>query len=314
VIRQRLKRWFDGRMRPVDQWRLNQRNVYIVPTTAGFAFCGTLLLLLVASINYQLNLGYLLTFLLAGSALASMHQTHATLRGLTLHARCPQPAFAGGLAKIEVHLLNPGRQRHGIGVGLRDTPAESFAWCDVPAQGRTVAHISFVPDRRGRHPLPALRAETRFPLGLFKAWTLWRPAAEILVYPRPEESVAALPAGQPVAAFSISRRSADGAEFEGVRAYRRADTMRQVVWKKAAQTGELVSRDSSVSANLELWLDYAGAQLADPEARLSRLTAWAVAADRLALAFGLRLPGVEMAPALGDLHRRAVLEALAVWR
>jgi hypothetical protein len=42
----------------------------------------TLLVLLVASINYQLNLGYLLTFLLAGSALVGMHVCHATLRGL----------------------------------------------------------------------------------------------------------------------------------------------------------------------------------------------------------------------------------------
>jgi hypothetical protein len=45
----------------------------------------TLLVLLVASINYQLNLGYLLTFLLAGSAVVGMHVCHGTLRGLTMH-------------------------------------------------------------------------------------------------------------------------------------------------------------------------------------------------------------------------------------
>ena len=38
----------------------------------------TLLVLLVASINYQLNLGYLLTFPLAGSALVGMHLCHGT--------------------------------------------------------------------------------------------------------------------------------------------------------------------------------------------------------------------------------------------
>ena len=41
----------------------------------------TLLVLLVASINYQLNLGYVLTFLLAGSAVVGMHVCHGTLRG-----------------------------------------------------------------------------------------------------------------------------------------------------------------------------------------------------------------------------------------
>ena len=43
------------------------------------------MVLLLASINYQLNLGYLLTFLLAGSGVVAMHVTHGTLRGLTLH-------------------------------------------------------------------------------------------------------------------------------------------------------------------------------------------------------------------------------------
>jgi hypothetical protein len=43
--------------------------------------------MLLASINYQLNLGYALTFLLAGAGLVSMHLTHGTLRGLTLHLR-----------------------------------------------------------------------------------------------------------------------------------------------------------------------------------------------------------------------------------
>jgi len=47
----------------------------------------TLLVMLVSSINYQLNLGYVLTFLLAGSGLVSIHLTHGTLRGLTLRLR-----------------------------------------------------------------------------------------------------------------------------------------------------------------------------------------------------------------------------------
>jgi hypothetical protein len=64
-----------------DTTLLTQRNVYILPTGAGWMLALTLLVLLVASINFQLNLGYLLTFLLAGSAVAGMHICHATLRG-----------------------------------------------------------------------------------------------------------------------------------------------------------------------------------------------------------------------------------------
>ncbi len=49
--------------------------------------------MLVSSINYQLNLGYVLTFLLAGSALVSIHMTHGTLRGLTLRLRPARPCL-----------------------------------------------------------------------------------------------------------------------------------------------------------------------------------------------------------------------------
>ena len=40
-----------------------------------------MLVLLLASINYQLNLGYILTFLLAGSGVVSMHITTARCAG-----------------------------------------------------------------------------------------------------------------------------------------------------------------------------------------------------------------------------------------
>src|SRR5665647_2936507 len=81
----RLRRWFETRQPPSDSITLTQRNVYILPTRPGFMLGATLLVLLVSSINYQLNLGYLLTFLLAGSALVGMHVCHATLRGLTMN-------------------------------------------------------------------------------------------------------------------------------------------------------------------------------------------------------------------------------------
>jgi uncharacterized protein (DUF58 family) len=38
-----------------------------------------------------------------------------------------------------------------------------------------------------------------------------------------------------------------------------------------------------------------------------------LAAHRAGADFALRLPGVELPPAQGDAHRRACLEALALW-
>jgi uncharacterized protein (DUF58 family) len=268
--------------------------------------------MLVASINYQLNLGYLLTFLLTGSALISIHLTHATLRGLTLRVKPPAPVFLGDSAELEIVLTNPGGARHGIGLAVRHARPFSFAWCDVAAQGSASARVRFVPPRRGLSRVPTLMAETRFPLGLFRAWTVWRPAAQALAYPRPEDPPVPLPATQSVPGATTAARAADGGEFDGVRSYRRGDAMRRIVWKKAAKTGELVSRDTTENANRELWLDFESAALDDKEARLSRLAAWTLAAEQLGLAFGLRIPGVELMPGQGDAQRRATLEALAL--
>lgn len=312
-LRQRVQRWFEQRVPRQDSQTLTQRNIYILPTRAGWAFCATLAVMLLASINYQLNLGYALTFLLGGAALVSMHQTHANLRRLTLQLKAPQPVFAGEPATIEVVLASPGHARCGIGLRVASAARDGTAFVDVPDHGQASARLRFVAPGRGRHRLPTLVADTHFPLGLFRAWTVWRPAALVLVYPAPEAPPQPLPA--PPAAHDGERAGRIGAgnEFDGVRAWRRGDALRQVAWKKSARGGELVSRDTRASSAHALWLDFALTGAIDAESRLRRLTAWVLAAEALGLNFGLRLPGVEVAAAGGEPHRGTALEALAVW-
>ena len=300
-----------------DNLLLTQRNIYILPTRAGLMYGFTLAVLLVASINYQLNLGYLLTFLLAGSGAVSMHLTHNTLRGLTLHLRPPSPAFAGRTALIDVVLSSPGPARYGIGLRLQAARPEALVHGDVPAGGEARMHLGFEPATRGRHDLPTVCVETRFPLGLFRAWALWRPAAQLMVYPRPEEPASPLPAATAVAGGPLRSRTTGSGEFEGVRQYRRGDPLKTIVWKKAAQAlasgGELVTRDSTTQTQQQLWLDWHAAGSGGPDSRLSRLTAWVIEADRRDAAWGLALPGVEVPIGQGETQRRRSLEALALW-
>lgn len=319
---ERLHAWFESRLPVSDSHRLRQRNIYIVPTGAGWFFALLLLVLLLASINYQLSLGYALTFLLAGSALVSMHLTHGTLRGLQLHLRTAGPVFAGESAAFAVVIDNPGSARHGIGLGLRRAPAgEALSWVDVPGGGQAHATLRFTPTHRGWHAVPALKVETRFPFGLFRAWSVWRPAARVLAWPQPEQPAPPLPEdGSSAAEGAVGRSLQTSGEFEGLRPWRRGDTLRQIAWKKVARTAQagdahLVSRDTQRPASQTLWLDWQTTRTptGDTESRLSRLAAWVVRADQEGAACGLRLPGVELAPAHGEPHRRALLEALALW-
>jgi uncharacterized protein (DUF58 family) len=310
-LRARVRHWWLRRLTPADNLLLTQRNVYILPTRAGWMLAVTLLALLIGSINYQLNLGYLLTFLLAGCAAAGMLVCYGTLRGLSLHMQPPQPLFAGTLAALDIKLINTRRApRLAIGVALAGTAR--WSWADVPAQGEATLQIGFQPMRRGLHPVPVLTAETRYPLGTFRVWTLWRPAAQMLVYPAPEALPPPLPPGEPRSGAGQAGSARASGEFDGVRAYQRGDPLKLIVWKKFARSGELVSRDTQQMQRQQLWLDFARAGALAPEGRLSRLTAWVQAADKQGLDYGLRLPGVEIAPGGGAAQRLRCLEALAM--
>ncbi len=304
-------RWLEQRLALRDSMTLTQRNVYILPTGPGLMLAATLLLLLLTSINYQLNLGYLLTFLLAGSAIVGMHVSHGTLRGLTMNLIAPEPQFAGSSAPIGIYLQSR-RRTIRYGVGLSVLHSGHWLWVDLPAQGSSTVHIAFKPTRRGLHLVPTLTAETRYPLGTFRVWTIWRPAAKVLVYPRPETFPPALPTGRARADGAASAHLSSSGEYDGVRAYRRGDPLKLIVWKKFAKAEQLVSRDAQQVQHTELWLDREHSGSNDPEQQLSRLCAWVLQAEQQGVDYGLRLGSLQISPGCGEPHKKRCLEALAL--
>ena len=317
-LRARWQAWWQSRQVPADTHQTTQRNVYIVPTWAGVAFCGTLGVLLLASINEQLSLGYALTFALTGAGLASMHTTHANLRGLQMDLKAPEGAHAGDEVALELRLHNAGGARFGIAVSAQlDTGATEPAWVDIPARGHAVLRLRLPATQRGLRELPRLIITTRFPLGFFRAWSYWRPASRVWVYPRAEVSPPPFPAQAEAGAGEATsrRQAAGGTDFAGVRSYRRGDSRKQILWRKSAlamaEGLPLWVRETEAPLAQDLWLDWRDTPGRDIEARLSRLTAWVLAAERLGQPYGLRLGARDIAPSLGSSHRQACLEALA---
>ena len=87
---------------------LGHRRVYILPTRLGMMFGATLAIMLVGSINYALSLGFMLTFLLAGMALAGMVHTVRNLAQLVIIAGRAEPVFVGESAQFRLFLENGG--------------------------------------------------------------------------------------------------------------------------------------------------------------------------------------------------------------
>lgn len=308
-----VQAWFYGAAPPErGAIVLGHRRVYIVPSRLGLLFGGALLILLMGSINYSLSLGFALTFLLAGMGLAGMVQTTRNLAQLVVRAGRADPVFAGGRATFRLSLANAADfDRPEIAV--RQLASGAACTVDVAADGVADALLAVPAERRGWLPLGRVMLETRFPLGLFRAWSYVQPDSRCLVYPRPEPG--ALPPRTPSPqAGGAQSRTQGSDDFSSLRAYQPSDSPRHIAWKSAARSEHLLTKQFAGEASAELWLDLRDVQASlGLEQKLSRLTGWVLAAEREGAQYGLRLPGNEIPPSRGDAHRSACLEALALY-
>lgn len=311
-----LRRWLDTWLYPLREPQsgaivLGHRRVYILPVSHGYLYVLVLLIMLAGSINYALSLGFILTFLLAGLGLNGILHTFRNLANLRVVANRPRSVFIGQTAEFPIRIENPSDfARASIEVSHPGVATHAF---DVPARAETVILIPVPADQRGLLPLKRVRLLSRFPLGLFRAWSHADFDVRCIVYPKPEPPGEPLPL--PAGERGEGATSAIGTEdYSGLRPYHAGDSPRRIAWKADAREQGLLTKVFSGRAETHLWLSWSElpAQL-DPESRLSRLTRWVLDADAIDCAYGLRLPGVTIEPATGIEHRTRCLEALALY-
>lgn len=301
---------------------LDRRRVYIFPSRAGRGFVLMLGVMLLGSINYENSLGYLLTFLLGGIFVVTILHTYRNLAGLRFSGGRAEPVFVGDDAVFQISVDNrQQRDRHAL--EIRPAPTgRRWAWAgdtetdarlDLPARHMGSARVVRHARERGWLYLNRLEVQTVFPLGLFTAWSYWDTGLRCLVYPRPA-GVLPLPAPSAEVLAQDSGRLAGTDDFAGFRDYRPGDSPRHIAWKALArEQGLHVKRFAGGSAGeLVLEADQV-AHLPTVEARLSQLCKWVVEADRHDLVYGLRLPGVDIEPGCGGVHRDQCLTALALY-
>ena len=289
---------------------LEQRRVYILPTRPGVAFAMALLVMLIGSINYNLSLGYILTFLLGSMGLVAILHTFRNLVHLRITAGRVEPVFAGETAWFELFLENRSRyERCAIALWHEGRPTR----CDIASQRGCTVSVPVKAQKRGWLMPGRVTVDTRFPAGLLRAWSYIRPDTRCLVYPKPDDSLMPLP--DPSGGSGETRVAGGGSDdFAGLRAFQASDSPRHIHWKAAARGQGLQTKVFSGRAAAELWLDWSLLpERMDLESKLARLTRWVLAADQDGLRYGLRLPGLTLAPDTGESHRLACLRELALY-
>jgi uncharacterized protein (DUF58 family) len=320
-LRKRWQHWADQRHPRQATQVFTQRNLYIVPSRQGGTYllvCGVLLL---ASINEQVNLGYALTFLLGGVGFAAMGRSHANLRGVTLSLQALPRLHAGQSAALPVQIDGAPEGRAALGVQLT-WPGEQTVWADTPARGAFAVTVPLRMPERGEHSLPRLRVQSRYPLGLFTVWGYWRPVQTVVVWPTPESPCPAWPDAPGDAVSGTQSGNNGSASPDELREWQRGDSMRQVVWRKSAWRMDMhlppvvrEPRPEHPPKRHLRWEDTAS--LGHTEARLSRLTAWLIEAERQAThgggRYALSLPGTSVPEGSGQNHLQQCLDLLARW-
>ena len=292
---------------------LTQRQIFIIPTRTGILFAAILGLMLIGAINYNLSLGHALVFLLAGLGLVTMVHTFRNLVTLRLTPGRVEPVFAGEIARFNVHLEND-RQQARRALNLAFGKYESVS-INIAANAQALIAVPFPAQARGILNPGRITLSTRYPLGLFHAWSYPHPRLSCLVYPRPIER----PLPPPTAVSHIGQRQGDSGQedFTGLRQRQPNDSPRHIAWKAVARNidhSPLLIKQFAGGAAEQLWLDLALTTTENGlEKRLSILTGWVIIAERMQARYGLRLPGREIMPNQGNTHRDACLEALALY-
>jgi uncharacterized protein (DUF58 family) len=310
TLRERFdpRRFFQGGKAVDGPVTLGHRNVFIVPNKRGFGLALLLLLQLLASINYNNSLGFILSFLMGSIAMLGAVYGFRNLAGLELRAGRAEPVFAGEAAKFKLFIDNPTQAlRIALRVGLRHGPAQALNL--LPGENRQ-AVLSLEAARRGWLDLPTVTLSSVFPLGLFHAWSPLRLKERVLVYPRPAPDSLPFPSS-PGGDGGNRRASAD--DFHGFQSYQPGDPLRRIHWKGVAKGQGVHVKEYRGEESVQLYLDWAQTPGHDAEARLSRLCRWVLDAEQSGAVYGLRLPGTDIKPASGPGHVRMCLESLALF-
>lgn len=291
------------------QLHIGARQIYILPTRYGILFAMILMLMLIGSVNYNNNLGFLLTFFLIALGLVTMVHTWKTLLGLQLSANVTLPAFATTETSLNVYMHDPLKRYRGAifcSVNKRvGGPA------DVTPERQQLLTVPVVFDSRGYHTIPRISVFTFYPLGLFRAWCYLEIPTEVLVYPQPGDSIGF----NTQASFDNGQGGTKGTgadDFSGMRNYREGDSPQRIHWPAWASRDILVSKQFSGENAEELWFNWAQTS-GNVEVRLCQLCRAIIDAHKQNLLYGLELPNTRIEPATGSKHFQQCLSALALF-
>ena len=312
-FRARFRLWLSRRLKPARRQQLHRNNLFIFPSTAGFAYLLVNLVLWLTGTNYENNLILALAFLQTALFVVSIHHTFFNMSGLTIEALTTTPCFLGEKSEVELRLTRGNSvSKESVQLGYS---SKELAEVDLIEHSTSKVTLFVTGLHRGWCRPDRLLVQSVFPLGLVRCWTWLALDISILVYPRPQAGAEA--------PFGVSSDGEGGGvsdagvdDFAGLKLYTPGVSIRHIAWKHYASAQGLYSKEYVADRAATRWLDWSELEGLGVETRLSTLCYWAQQFHKRGHAYGLRLPDIEIAPDTGTAHYHQILKALALfqWR
>lgn len=285
------------------------------PTRYCLVLAPILLAMMLAAINYDNNLVYFILFLLASLTLVSLTYTYRNLARVQVMMGNIWPVFAGGGLRFTLQLSNRSREPAytiRLACPAPSDVAGPILVESLPAGAQRIVEFVTPVYRRGRHRLEEVVLSSLFPLGVIRASMRVPLNLEYLVYPRPHGG-RAWPETEPDFRTQDDGQLRGGDDFYGVRPYLPGESQRHVDWKAVARGRPLMVKEFLGGGTGRLWFSWSDLPGLHDEQRLSQMAEWIVRADEVGGCYGMRLPGLEIAPSSGPRHYHRCLRALALY-
>lgn len=302
------QRLFRSKPEDILPLKIEHQRIYILPTRRGLAYLFSLLIMLIASVNYALSLGYALCFLLTGLFAASLLHTYRNVAGISFQAINADDVFAGENIQFRITMTNASNLDR-VGVALKTKNTSSVV--DISTANSAQAILNIPTTQRGMHTLGRVTVTSTYPLGLWRTWCYVHSNAKSTIYPTPENSPPPLPSHS-VAEQGENQRKASQGDISGLREYHTGDAISSIAWKAAARgQGLFVKTFEEENAGGETYLSLSATGLTDTEQQMSRMAAWVISAERAQADYSFELGDTKLEPSCGPKHKRQALSALA---
>ena len=294
LIKKRFEKIIKHRAEYSQHVTLTHRKIYIIPSKLSLMLLLVIALIVLAGINYQNNVFYILAFWLLSLFIWNFILTFLNLAKLEIKAKKATNVFLGESAQFEFELLRSNKSVHGLRIKTNEAYLESIY---VDKHKPKAVFISQKTQQRGKMELEKMIFSTVFPFGFSYGFSYVYLDLPVWVYPKAIDAnvqgVNHTSGDQQTLEDLLSIGSED---FHQLKQYQPGERLGHIHWANYAKTGELKVKEFVDVNSSSVWIDWADFPMLEKESRLSHLCYLITTAHKNNINFGLRLPNNEIKP------------------